>query len=246
MRTLLHSLLITALLAPVLGLAAEFRALSWQGSLEEVTCSAVTRGEKMRITPNAFTAWRSITPSREPLVFSRPGAPASAVPGAAAGPTPAPEIIARVEWPEGLQRALLLFVPAPAGAPAPYNVVVIPERAADATPPAARVFNYSEFTVAAQLGEQTPVQLAPLGSFDKEGRPPDGVAMLSLRLAERNEEGWRVVVSRNIALPSDRIAYVFLRNATPNPEEPNNPRLDYKLIYDRLPPPSLPGPPVAR
>ena len=232
------SLLAAALLTPVLSLAAEFRALAWQDTLEGVTCSAQPRGAEVRITPNAFTAWQSIKPTKEPLVFSRRAAPAPSQPGAPAAPAPEPEVIAQVEWPEGLQRGLLLFVPAPAGAPTSYAVMVIPERAANASPPVARVFNYSAVTVAAQVGEQAPAQLVPLDSFDRDERPANGVAMLRLRLAEQGNDGWRVVVSRNIALPPDRVAYLFLRNATPNPEEPNNPKLDYKLIYDRLPLPA--------
>jgi hypothetical protein len=232
------SLCAAALLAPVLTLAAEFRTLAWQDTLEGVTCSALPRGAEMRIAPNAFTAWQSIKPTKEPLVFTRRAAPVPALPGTPAAPAPEPEVIARVEWPEGLDRGLLLFVPAPAGASTPCAIVLIPERASGASPPVARVFNYSAVTVAAQLGEQPPAQLAPLASFDSDDRPANGVAMLRLRLAEHGEDGWRVVVSRNIALPPGRAAYLFLRNATPNPDEPNNPKLDYKLIYDRIPLPA--------
>ncbi len=220
---------------------AEFRALSWQGTIHDVTFMGQARGEKLQVSDGGLTTWQKITPSAVAVEFFQLPAPppqsgTTAIPSAAASSVakPAtPELLARVEWPAGVNRALLLFVPSPAGSPTPFGVVVIPERESKAVPPAIRLFNYSAGPVAVQLGQEAPLQMQPRQIHEDEDRPASGAKML--RLAYREGDEWKVAASRNLAVPPGFVTYIFVRNIPPFALEPNNPTVSYKLIYDRLP-----------
>jgi hypothetical protein len=224
---------------------AEFRALSWEGSVKDVTYRGQARGEKLVIFDSGFTPWQKITPGAVAIEFLQAPPPPSGAPAAApqaeapsAAKEAPPVVLARVEWPVGVNRALLLFVPAPAGSPTPYGVVVIPEREAAAVPPAIRLFNYSVGPVAVQLGEEAPLQMVPRQIHEDDNRPASGAKVL--KLAYREGDEWKIAARQNLAIPPGFVTYIFLRNIPQIAVDPSNPTLSFKLIYDRLP-----APPVA-
>lgn len=215
---------------------AEFRALSWENALDRVTYSGRAAGSPLTISAGALGNWEKIIPSADGVEFQilPPPAPADSSKPAPASVRSAP--LAKVFWPAGLERALLLFVPAPAGSPTPYSIILIPERSADTTPPALRVFNHSDRDIALRIGAQPPAKLPPLASFDSDDRPASGAQTITIAYTE--ETLWRIAADTSLALPPGFSAYVFIRGLPVFDLEPNSPRVGYKIIYDRLPPPS--------
>lgn len=215
----------------------EFRALAWQGTISDVSYDVLKPRRKLQLSDARMTDWHTLTPSSTGMVefFQLPEKdPVKPVVAGTAEAKPKPLVLAQVMWPKDLKRAILLFVATPGGLPTPYTVVIIAER--DSTAPAAawRLCNYSSAVIAAQIGDEPPAQLKSGSIREGENRPKNGEDQ-SIKLAYQSNKSWELFGDDYISMPKEFVTYIFVRNLPLVEDDPDAPRVGYKLLYDRIP-----------